>query len=108
MVADPIITCRAQLGWVSPQSPPAAFYDAWRLIDLSAVQVRTDYLTYNCQKRTSMMLAGEISSPCRAVLFLQWSVAPLLVPTWVALVMVVAFSSSLDVAAIETEVGRKQ
>ena len=32
--------------------------------------------------------------------------APVVLPTWVAMVLVVAFSSSLDVAAIEMELGR--
>lgn len=36
----------------------------------------------------------------------QWDVLPAVLPTWLALVLVVAFSSSLDVAAIEMEVQR--
>lgn len=35
-----------------------------------------------------------------------WGVLPDIIPTWLALVLVVAFSSSLDVAAIEMEVRR--
>lgn len=34
----------------------------------------------------------------------QWSIIPEILPTWIAMFLVVAFSSSLDVAAIETEV----
>eukprot|EP00045_Choanoeca_perplexa_P014897 m.178232 g.178232 ORF g.178232 m.178232 type:complete len:579 (+) comp16833_c0_seq1:36-1772(+) len=36
----------------------------------------------------------------------DWSVIPKLLPTWVAMYFVVAFSSSLDVAAIQMELGR--
>jgi sulfate permease, SulP family len=36
----------------------------------------------------------------------QWDVIPSILPTWFALVVVVAFSSSLDVAAIEMEIRR--
>lgn len=36
----------------------------------------------------------------------EWGVLPQILPTWLALVLVVAFSSSLDVAAIEMEVRR--
>lgn len=36
----------------------------------------------------------------------QWDVIPAVLPTWLALVIVVAFSSSLDVAAIEMELRR--
>ncbi len=36
----------------------------------------------------------------------QWEAVPLILPSWVALTLVVAFSSSLDVAAIEMEVKR--
>ena len=36
----------------------------------------------------------------------DWSVIPHLIPSWVAMYFVVAFSSSLDVAAIQMELGR--
>eukprot|EP00730_Choanoeca_flexa_P001174 TRINITY_DN10516_c0_g1_i1.p1 TRINITY_DN10516_c0_g1~~TRINITY_DN10516_c0_g1_i1.p1 ORF type:complete len:722 (+),score=165.89 TRINITY_DN10516_c0_g1_i1:58-2166(+) len=36
----------------------------------------------------------------------DWSVVPKLIPTWFAMYFVVAFSSSLDVAAIQMELGR--
>ena len=38
------------------------------------------------------------------VRLVKWEVVPLILPSWVALTLVVAFSSSLDVAAIEMEV----
>eukprot|EP00053_Salpingoeca_punica_P006959 m.64598 g.64598 ORF g.64598 m.64598 type:complete len:858 (-) comp13933_c1_seq1:66-2639(-) len=37
---------------------------------------------------------------------MKWYVVPSLLPTWVAMYFVVAFSSSLDVAAIQMELGR--
>lgn len=36
----------------------------------------------------------------------QWHVIPAQIPTWIAMFFVVAFSSSLDVAAIQMELGR--
>jgi len=63
-------------GWIAKPRPPAPFWEAWKAIDFSRF--------------------GD----------LNWSATPLILPTWVGMFLVVAFSSSLDVAAIETEVRR--
>ena len=37
---------------------------------------------------------------------MHWSVLPTIAPVWAAMVIIVAFSSCLDVAAIEMDLGR--
>lgn len=97
---------------MAPLSPPAAFYEAWELIDFRAVQVSHSPVTAPSHSQQGCCSFGwqeghlvfwlSHPSSCSPVCP-QWWIVPRLFPTWVALTLVVAFSSSLDVAAIETE-----
>ncbi|DBA04752.1 TPA: hypothetical protein N0F65_004389 [Lagenidium giganteum] len=61
-----------EYGWVSPDAPPASFFELFNLFDFSQV---------------------------------YWSQLPRQLTTWLGMVFVVAFSSCLDVAAIEMDMG---